>query len=390
MQVSGAGVSAQPWFRLCVVALCVTALAISPFALLPALVGAHGSGDFQWSGAHLLSQGVDPFDAVLRRQRAGLLLNQNPNYLHLLYIAMLPLGVLPFSVARVLWAVANVAMAVTVSWRLGRAAGLDRWQQAGLLGLFLSSGPFVFAVGGGQQTLMVLFLSVLAATVRSRLGAGLALALALTKYSFAPIALVLWVRGRGSAVLVAAVASVVALVTFAWVTPTSFLQVALGPLAVGRTMARGSADVMTLTGLALDDPRAPVSYVVAAVTCLVLVWVSRRLVRDGDWVDALAAGCLVSLVTFPHLLYDYCVLLPVLVSALRMRGRSRLFVCAVVVFFWHTWLVGGLPFTPYHPVGVVVSFALLTACLLVMARQVPPRAAPAPHGTPAESAATAR
>jgi hypothetical protein len=365
-------------------------VALSPFAVLPAMVGAHGSGDFQWSGAHLLSQGIDPFDAVLRRQRAGLLLNQNPNYLHLLYLAMLPLGVLPFSVARIVWAVVNVAMAVTVSWRLGRAVGLDRWQQAGLLGVFLSSGPFVFAVGGGQQTLMVLFLSVLAATLHSRLGAGLALALALTKYSFAPIALVLWVRGRGSAVLVAAVASVVALVTFAWVTPTSFMQVALGPLAVGRTMARGSADAMTLTGLALDDPRAPVSYVVAAVTCLLLVWVSRRQIRHGDWVDALAAACLISLVTFPHLLYDYCVLLPVLVSALRMRGRSRVFVCAVVVFFWHSWLVGGLPFTPYHPVGVVVSFGLLTTCLVLMARQLAPRTAALPGATAAVNAASAR
>jgi hypothetical protein len=104
----------------------------------------------------------------------------------------------------------------------------------------------------------------------------------------------------------------------------------------------------------------------------------------------LAAACLISLVTFPHLLYDYCVLLPVLVSALRMRGRTRVFVCAVVVFFWHSWLVGGLPFAPYHPVGVVVSFVLLTACVVLMARQVAPRTGPLPGDVPAESPVTAR
>jgi glycosyl transferase family 87 len=355
--------------RLGVVIACVTGLAVLPFGLYPALVGRLGSGDFQWSGAHLLVHGRSAFVAALQEGRSGLLRNQNPNYLHLLYFAFAPLGAMSFSMARVMWATVNLVMALVTALLLARAAGFAPWQRAGLVGLFMSSGPFIFALEGGQQTFLVMLCSTAAFMTQGRAPlTGLSLALAMTKYSFAPVTAGLWLRGRKAVVAWSAGISVVAWLAFAWVTHTSVTAAALGPLQVGRTMARGSADVMTLTGMAIGSPRASLTYAAAFVVGTALAWFARDVLRRGSWIDALSACFLVSLVTFPHLLYDYTVLLPVLVSGLRMSGAARWFVVGVVSLFWFNWVIGGLPFPAYHATGVTTSFLLLVGSLVVIVR----------------------
>lgn len=356
--------------RLGVVIVCVTGLAVLPFGLYPALVGRRGSGDFQWSGAHLLVHGRSAFVAALQEGRSGLLRTQNPNYLHLLYFAFAPLGAMSFSMARVVWAIVNMVMALVTALLLARAAGFAPWQRAGLVGLFMSSGPFIFALGGGQQTFLVMLCCTAAFMTQGRRAplTGLSLALAMTKYSFAPVTAGLWLRGRQAVVAWSAGISVVAWLAFAWVTHTSVTAAALGPLQVGRTMARGSADVMTLTGMAIGSPRASLTYAAAFVVGTALAWFARDVLRRGSWIDALSACFLISLVTFPHLLYDYAVLLPVLVSGLRMSGAARWFVVGVVSLFWFNWVIGGLPFPAYHPTGVTISFLLLVGSLVVVVR----------------------
>ena len=378
-----------PALRAGVVAALAASALVVPFGLAAGVLGAAGSGDFQWCGARMLAHGVDVYDAALNRDDAGIRLAQDPNYLHLLYFLLLPLGALPFSVARGVWAVLNLLMAGACVVLLGRAVGWRDWRLAGVLGLFFSSTPLVIALMNGQQTLLVLLSSVLAYSLRGPVGQGFWLVVAMTRYSFAPVALGMLLTGRRAALAVSAAVSLLAMAGYLLVTGAGLDTGVLGPLLVGQGMARGSADVMTLTGLLLDDPRSPATYLAALLVGGVLMWLGRSLFSRGHWVDALAGACLVSLVTFPHLLYDYCVLLPVLVSALRLGSRDRWLVLGVVVLFWHNWLIGGLPFAPYHLFGVVLSFGLLVACFGVIVRGAVPsvddvRAAASP--TPAARA----
>jgi glycosyl transferase family 87 len=356
--------------RLGVVVACTMGVALLPFALSPAVLERFGSGDFQWSGAHLLVEGRSAYFAALHEGGKGLLWNQNPNYLHLLYLAMAPLGALSFAKARLVWAVLNLVMALCTALLLARGARLGRWQRAGVIGLFMSSGPFIFALGVGQQTFLVMLCSTLAFMVHGRAPArGFSLALAMTKYSFAPLAVGVMLRGQRAVVGWSIAVSVTAWLVFAGLTRTSLIESALGPLAVGRTMARGNADVMTLTGMAVGAPRTPLVYAVGIVVGAALVWFARDVLRRGPWYDALSAAFLISLVTFPHLLYDNSVLLAVLVSGLKMSRLRRWFVVTVVSVFWFPWLIGGSPLPAYRPPGVFVSFLLLLGALAVLVRK---------------------
>ncbi|MEP7090279.1 MAG: glycosyltransferase 87 family protein [Nocardioidaceae bacterium] len=357
----------------------ILAVLLAPTGLLAAL-GAVGSGDFQWSGAHLLFHGVDPYHVQLTGPGGRIILEQNPNYLPGLYVVLLPLGALPFAVARCAWAALNVLMCLASAVWLGRAVGLRGWGLAGLPALLACSAPFVMALYTGQQTSLVLFSSVLAYRSRSQVTQGLTLALAVTKYSFSPLALLLLARRRWWALVVLALVSLASVgVLSAW-TRRNPVTVALEPLRVGRGMHRGATDAMSLSGMLLDAPRSPATYVVGLGTALLLFAVSRRVLALGDWVDALACASLISLMVFPHVIYDLCLLLPVLASALRLRGRGQAVVLVVVGYFWFNSVLGGFPLGPYSLGGVATNLLLLGAALASLVHAVH-----APEGTDAQA-----
>lgn len=326
------------------------------------------SQDFQWSPARVLASGANPYAAALTGSDQ-IILAQLPNYLHLLYLLLIPLGVLPFAVAKGIWAVMNLMMAVAVAMVVGRWLRLPGLQQTALVALLLIATPTRNVTSNGQQAMLILLCAVLAFRVARASGAGALLAVALTKYSFAPIALVGLLRGRWRAVLVSAAVSAGALVVFAVVSGGPLLEVAVQPLQVSqRSVGQGVADLMTIADYVVGAGAGSlVGYVAAAAGLLLFTLVAYRPIRDGDWVLALACASLISLLCFKHLIYDFVFLLPVLAVAWRSHGWARAVLAAIVAYFWYASRAAELVgLSLAHPAHVVLSFVLLVSALVVL------------------------
>ena len=207
------------------------------------------SGDFQWTGARMLGHGVSPYLIYFQHGHDPFILAQIPTYLPLLYVLLVPLGLLSFHTASSIWAMANIFMALASSILLGRAVGLAGWPLAGLTGLVLVSEPFSVALGNGQLTFVVVFFAVLAQLTSRALPGGSASALVLMKYSFAPLLLVPLVRRRWGVLAVAAAVELAALGVFSKATGSNLASTLFAPLKVASTggMSRGAADVMSLS-----------------------------------------------------------------------------------------------------------------------------------------------
>ena len=315
-------------------------------------------GDFQWSGARMLGQGVDPYLVYFQYGSDGFLLAQNPNYLPLLYVLLVPLGLLSFHTASTIWAAVNIVMALATAHLLGRAVGLGGWPLAGLTGLMLVSEPFSVALGNGQLTFVVLFFAVLAQlTSRTLLGGG-AYALVLMKYSFAPLLLVPLVRRRWRVLAVVAAVELAALGVFCQMTGSNLTSTIFAPLEVAHTgTSRGAADVMTLSARFGTD--RVLQFVLAAVTIGLLTWAARHVIARAHWVDALSACAVISLIALPHLEYDYLALLPVAFSGLRLTGWHRVVVLAPIAALWFGWFVGGVVVDAYQVPGIIQSMGML-------------------------------
>lgn len=127
-------------------------------------VGAHnalrstGSQDMQWSGVHLLLQHRDPWAEYLAGRRRIFALEQYPNYLPILYLLTVPLGLLTLDHAKVAWLLCNLLFAVSSSLLITQFYGLRRRLSVLVLCLFLVATPTRNTIGNGQTSLLILLL----------------------------------------------------------------------------------------------------------------------------------------------------------------------------------------------------------------------------------------
>lgn len=341
------------------------------FALTRAL---EGSVDFQWSAAHDLLAGRDIY-----AHPEDVLLAQRPNYLHGLYFLLLPFGALPFPTARCLWAVTNLGLLVVSSVLIGRGSGWRGWKMTAFVATVLASNPSIAAISVGQQAPLILWAAVFSARARRAVPGGVWLAIVLTKYSFAPLGLPSVVDRRHLPRIAVAIAvSIAAWLAYCAVTGAPLLPTLVAPLRSGLQMVRGLGDVCTMT--AVISKSRPLGVVVGCATACVLAVVYRRALRSGPPLSRLACAVLIAFLSFPHVLYDFVLLAPVLAVALGYSGWRRALPVATVAGIWGGWLVGGNPWQ-YQLGSIAVTCMALAATLAAIAtepRHAPPRRSAVP------------
>ena len=303
------------------------------------------SQDFQWSPTVLLSEGRDPYAWYLAGNADGrIILSQEPNYLHLLYVLLLPFAKLSWPAAKAAWALCNIAMGVVSALWLAREAGLRGAMFIGAVLTIFAASPFAHALGNGQQSLLCLFALTLAWRARHRALGGAAFAVAATKYSFAPpLALWLLLERRSAALVGAAGGGAAGLAIFAALCGGDPLAIAFEPFKVSAVATRvGLADVMSLSrALGLGPIAVTGAGLLTVGLGVALLFRARRRLDD---LTLFALLCQLSLFSLFHHLYDYVLLAPLFVRALTYPPLLRAITLGYVGYFWFVvHLIDALP-----------------------------------------------
>jgi hypothetical protein len=208
--------------------------------------------------------------------------------------------------------------------------------------LLMASTPFRVTLHIGQHGLFVLMMLCLAFFPGNLVFKGLALGLSYSKYSFAPvIVLMLLVKRRMGLILISIVPPLVGLLV-AWGTLGGSLStLALEPFAVAKmAMGPGHADIMTFTEALLRKlPIAPdlifsipsaLGLLAAAVGA---IWIGRNTRMDDKLQFAVAL--ILTLSCLKHVMYDFVVLVvPVAAAVMAPRSKARAIVLLSAFFFW--------------------------------------------------------
>ncbi len=321
------------------------------------IVAVHTSGDNEWSPAHALLRGLDPYRLYL-----GCLPCDNPpfpepvapSYPASGLVMLWPLAALPWPLARVAWAVANLLFGAILCLTLWRLYLPRRsWPVLALaLIVFFASTPFLNNLGNGQHAVFTLAFFVAALWAERQGNLILAptfLAVSWFKYTLGmPLSLVFVARGRW-AILLGAVGIHAVLTVFAAIwTATNPLDLLLGPLRVAQVAtAPGHLNVLGLAaraGMTAKLLPLAATAILAAVVILA-AWRSRAN-------DELALLTLLSLFAYAvvyHLGYDLVVLVfplfYVFSRFLQWHERDRLTqmwtVMLAVLLVW-TWFADRL------------------------------------------------
>lgn len=343
--------------------------------------------DFQWSPARLLAQHIDPWATYLSGDPAHqILLNQVPNYLHELYVVMLPFGYLPLLPAKLIWAVANLVMVLLSCLCVARLYELDRRHTWLLTIIVLTGTPFRVTIGNGQVTALVLLCLALWALVQSRGGRGSLLGGAWAKYSVPPVlAVFLLLRRRWRLLLCSVIPPAVGFFFFyAWL-PTPFWTLLVEPFRCATSnVSPGLANIMAVTEIALRRPPmlqpVPDAFYLAyrsawmnaapyVLAGLLAIAIAAFLFFRGREVDSrIQFACLTaaSLLCFKHQIYDFLLLTFCLAVALKAeRSSVRNLLLALIAYFWYLERFLHIRHWEFWPSVVMVSFAFLFALIAV-------------------------
>jgi hypothetical protein len=327
--------------------------------------------DFQWSDARLLLQHRDPWAVYLSGDvHHEILLNQVPNFLHELYVFLLPFGLLPFSEAKLIWASYNLLFVAVLVRCVTQLYELDNRQSRLLLLLVLTSTPFRVTVQNGQNDALALMCISLWALVRSESGRGLLLGLAYEKYSIPPVlALFLLLRKRGKLLAYSLLPPLAGfLLVDAWL-PTPGRMLLFEPFRTalhGNNVSRGIANIMAVTEKLLEHLPHPAAWTAllpyllgVALACGIAGYFASH-AAELDGRILLACLMAASLACFKHQIYDFLALIFCLGAALKAApGRARSVVLGVIAYFWFVERILHIWRWEFHLFTILPSFLLL-------------------------------
>ena len=290
--------------------------AISLYAGLRNALRPGHSQDFQWSGTSLALHHVDPYRQFLAHDPGHLILmSQVPNYLHELYLLLLPLGAMSFASARMIWLVCNCIFTAVVLFLLRRIYALDQARTLLLALLFLASTPFRIVVGAGTESLLELFLFCLFFYFEADINRGIVLGLSYLKYSFSPVLFLYLVFQRRYRLLgVSVVPPLLGLLGMWLLVHGSLMTLAMEPFAVSKVgVTPGMGDLMLLVHIGfgrllpktITDQLAYAAALLASACCAFFLSRQKGICRGRE--AALIA--VASLMFFTHLTYDFVFLI---------------------------------------------------------------------------------
>ncbi len=242
----------RTWILALVGGLALYALFVLGY-ILNGTLGEHGATDFNpyWYGGHFIQEGHDPYQAYflgeslpVRHPDLEPVPSNTPSMMLLLY----PFSYLPWTVAKILWMVCNIAF-VVLSFRLVffnlsmPGFSLDRLTQILIALIFFDLSATRIAIENGQVTILVflLIISALVLADRAWLLAGFLLGLGLSKYSVAlPIFLFLLYRQKYRILGVA--------------TLTQFLGAAILSLVTGNPITTIIGEIIHIFFLVYNEP----------------------------------------------------------------------------------------------------------------------------------------
>jgi hypothetical protein len=298
------------------------------------------SQDFQWSPTVLFVEGTNPYvDFLSGNPNGRIILNQEPNYAHGLYVALAPLAALDWSQAKIVWALFNLVASLLIAVWIGRRAGLEGMMLAVLVLAFLCSTPFRNNLSNGQHAVLVL-LAACALLLANSLRGALLTGFAYLKYSFAPpLAAFLFFKNGPKHLLLSLVPGIVGYAIFLAYVGGDPLAVLVQPLKVNATtLLVGEGDWMSLTTLLYPHKQgvlyALIFYGAPLALSTVIAFFAAK--RVADPLLAFSIVCVTALLCFRHLRYDFVFLLPALAYALKRAEQFPARIAlAAIAFQWY-------------------------------------------------------
>lgn len=325
------------------------------------------SVDFQWSPTVAFWKGVNPYLVSISNQRDKyIILSQDPNYLHGLYILFFPFSKLEFQSAKLVWSLINIGLGIGSVILIGKMFKLAKFEVLICGIIFICSSAFTNCIGNGQHTLMTLFFLLLFLKTKSTFKPFYQFVFFL-KYSFAPVFFLYSLFKREKSLLISSLMLVAAALVFAIIANSNVdINLFFLPLNVAENKTSfGFADLYSLLKAYANTPFFVNIGISIAISMTIAFYLTRSENKYTITILSMA-----SLLLFYHLIYDYIFLLPALAQLIvdrkKLSSKTKFLMIAVVFYFLYFYKILFINNFQQNYFFKIFGFLLLTTTLIAL------------------------
>jgi hypothetical protein len=318
------------------------------------------SQDFQWSPTSLLRTGINPFNYVLNDiKHEKIIMTQIPNYFHGLYVIFLPFTFLNWEKAKLFFVFFNILITIHTIYNFTQHFKLNSSFLILITTIYFSSTPFRVSLGNGQQSILILycFSLMLSNSNLKNVISGIGY----FKYSFAPqfFFYLIFSRKYFKALLSILLLPVTFFIFIFLINDYNLLIILKQPLLISSIhVGPGVGDLMTIIS-DLNLFSVSKTFIFYFFILLLSLIFSRLfyISRTTEFCNFTIA-CIISLLFYKHLIYDYIFLLPIFIlSLINYNKFINKFNLMLISYFW--FIIRFINFNSLHIFNFILLLILL-------------------------------
>ena len=312
------------------------------------IANTYGSTDFQYSGAVIFKEKINPYEYFLylaNNDNLDKIIGvQYPVYSHALYPFFYFFTFFDWYSARLIWSIINIFLGLTCVVIISKYFQFTIMEIIFLTCFFLISTPFRNVIANGQQTFLILicFCSYFIKKPSSR---NFFLGISFIKYSFMPLTVMtIFLREGLKMFFISGTFCLTGWIIFSLYLDQSLIHTLFQPI----TAALSSGSVYSEAGLARGDlytilgyfkklnPNFNPNYLIIFTVLSVCFFLAKNISKQKEPILIMSLLLVGNLLIFPHLMYDYVILLPAfLYSYKNIRFLNAKLSMIIIFYFWY-------------------------------------------------------
>ena len=311
-------------------------------SLSKAIINAlYQSIDFQYSPAVMTWQNINHYNYILNGgQRGGLndpiMLTQNGEYGHGLYVLMYPFTLLDWNTAKIIWLIFNVFLSFFIPIFLCKKNNLNKNLIFLSLFLFLASTPARSTIGNGQLSFLVLATLILPFLYKSEKAIILS-GFSYLKYNTGYLLfLYFFLTKNYKKLFYSSIIFVVGWLTYSFITNTNLIECLYQPLKVTFYIKTTSELIYGFSFLKFFfvNNNQLINLILLFLSIFFSIIFLNLIKNIKEVFLKISLFCLTILIFSPHRIYDYILLFPLMVYSLKNFKNSKIKIINLVFIFY--------------------------------------------------------
>ena len=289
--------------------------------------------DFFWYPSYAYINKINVFDKFLNITPStyppG---HPAPSYSLLHTIIFIPFGILNYNLAKIFYLLTNLILLFFIYKQLKKFSQKNNNIIFFLFCLFLFSPILILCLKVGQYSIFCFWGFVTYFNNNKLFFKFLGLLIATAKYTFAPIiGLYLLFEKKFLYCFFLIITNILTILFYSIYFDISFINALINPILMGwKTQATGAGDLLSFIG---NHPRFPFNIIIVALIFFFLkyfIYFNTKRIIIFD----LILICVLSLMSFRHLIYDYILLFPaILLIFEKITNKSKIISSCIIFYF---------------------------------------------------------